>query len=495
MSRKALQSLYIELNKVLGSQMGLYFPEEQFSELTRGVNFAARKFGFNSAEECIEWLISTPLKRNHIEVLASHLTIGETYFFRETKTFEILEKYILPELIESITRLHRPLRIWSAGCCTGEEPYSIAIVLDQLIPGYTNRHAMILATDINPVFLKKAKQGVYREWSFRSIPPRMKELYFKKNEEMLYEIDPRIKNLVNFSYLNLVEDDYPNLINGTNTMDIIFCRNTLMYFAVDQMKKVIQRFWPALIDGGWLIVGSTETANANFPKYSAVNFPGAILYRKEGEMKCSEDYHGIAVHSFKTLPDCAFSSKNKQNRSVPVQDNEGGLYGSGVGNGSAGTHSMQNEEEEKDKRQMQKQADSEEAMKIEELSKTLANCGKLMEALNLCNKAIVLDRLNPRFHFLRALILEEQGGGSEAIKSLKNALYLDPDFILAHFILGNFNRQRGKIRESDKCFRNTLHLLKQYERDDLLPGSEGITAGRLTKLIQVLTGHETIMAS
>jgi chemotaxis protein methyltransferase CheR len=475
--------------------MGLYFPEERFSELTRGVHFTARKFGFNSAEECIEWLISTPLKRNHIEVLASHLTIGETYFFRETKTFEVLEKYILPELIESVTRLHRPLRIWSAGCCTGEEPYSIAMVLDQLIPGYTNRHAMILATDINPVFLKKAKQGVYREWSFRSISPQMKEKYFQKNEEMLYEIDPRIKNLVNFSYLNLVEDDYPNLVNGTNAMDIIFCRNILMYFTVDQMKKVIQRFWPVIIDGGWLIVGSTETANANFPQYSAVNFPGAILYRKEGEMKCIEDCHKISVQSFQTLPDCAFSLKNRQNRSVPVQDTEAKLYGSGVGNGSAGIYDMQNKEEGKGKRKIQKQADSEEAMKIEELSKTLANCGKLIEALNLCNKAIVLDRLNPRFHFLRALILEEQGVGSEAIKSLKNALYLDPDYILAHFILGNFNRQGGKIRESNRCFRNTLHLLKQYERDDLLPGSDGITAGRLAKLIQVLTGNETIMAS
>ena len=113
---------------------------------------------------------------------------------------------------------HRQLRIWSAGCCTGEEPYSIAILLDRLSQHIGQSSAKILATDINPIFLEKAAEGVYSEWSFRGTPAGVKERYFKPRKNGRFEILPRIRKRVAFSYLNLAEGFNPDIINGTNAI-------------------------------------------------------------------------------------------------------------------------------------------------------------------------------------------------------------------------------------------------------------------------------------
>ena len=158
------------LSQFIGSRMGLHFPQERWGDLASGIASAAREQGLRDAEAYVQWLLSSPLMRTDIENLARHLTVGETYFFREKRSFDILEEQVLPELI----RLHRSvdmrLRIWSAACCTGEEPYSIAMLLDMMIPDLSDWNVTILATDINPRFLEIASAGAYGEWSFRAIP-------------------------------------------------------------------------------------------------------------------------------------------------------------------------------------------------------------------------------------------------------------------------------------------------------------------------------------
>ncbi|HEY4487538.1 MAG TPA: protein-glutamate O-methyltransferase CheR, partial [Candidatus Paceibacterota bacterium] len=260
--------------------MGLHFPQERRRDLVRGIEAAALEFGFDSKERCIEWLLSSPLRKDQIEILASYLTVGETYFFRDKHTFDALEQTILPELIRRRRDQDRRLRIWSAGCCTGEEAYSIAIQLSQCLPNHADWNITILATDINPDFLQRASAGRYGEWSFRSSPAWIKDRYFRKISGSRYEILPHLKKMVTFSYLNLAADTYPSLINNTNAMDVILCRNVLMYFAPAQVKKARQNFYRALVPDGWLIVSAVETSPLLFDDFSTVSFPGALLYRK-----------------------------------------------------------------------------------------------------------------------------------------------------------------------------------------------------------------------
>ena len=187
------------ISELVSALMGLHFPEGRYIDLERGIESASIDFGFdNNIEEFIKWLTSSALTKSHIETLASHLTVGETYFFREKRSFEVLERDILPDLIQSKDGGERRLRIWSAGCSTGEEPYSIAILLNRMIPDLKDWNITILATDINSRVLKKASEGVYTDWSFRDTPPWIKEGYFKKTEEGVYKILPRIRKMVTF---------------------------------------------------------------------------------------------------------------------------------------------------------------------------------------------------------------------------------------------------------------------------------------------------------
>ena len=277
--------LLSQLSEFVAGHMGLYFPPERWRDLERGIRSAARESDAADIKAYAEWLLSAPLDKARIETLAGELTVGETYFFRENRSFEILGERILPELIRARQGGEQRLRVWSAGCCTGEEAYSIAILLDRVLPAPRQWHVTILATDINPRFLKKAAEGVYGEWSFRNPPAWLKGSYFKPAGAHRYEILPRIKEMVTFAYLNLAEDVYPSLSNNTNAMDLIFCRNVLMYFAPDRVRKVIHNFHRSLLDGGRLIVSPAETSAQLFSQFESIPFlisTGRLYYGKNG---------------------------------------------------------------------------------------------------------------------------------------------------------------------------------------------------------------------
>ena len=273
----------------IDEKMGLHFSPQRTQDLQRGAAAAAREFGFEDVHACIQWLMSAPLTKQQSEILAGNLTVGETYFFRERKSFDIVADHILPALIGARQNGERRLRIWSAACCTGEEPYSLAILLHQRMADLENWNVTILATDLNPRFLRKAAAGVYGHWSFRDTPGWIQDRYFQKTADGRFEIVPEIRRMVDFARLNLVEDVYPSLATDTNAMDLILCRNVLMYFSQRQAIKVIEKLHRAQMEGGWLIVSPSESSQVLFRPYRTMNFPGVILYQKEsGETQAVE---------------------------------------------------------------------------------------------------------------------------------------------------------------------------------------------------------------
>ena len=249
----AAEALWPRVSNVIADRLGLHFPPERRADLQRGLADAAGEWGLPDSEACAQWLLSAPLTKAELQTLASHLTIGETYFFRDQKSFDVLAENILPPLLQARRKSERRLRIWSAACCTGEEPYSLAILLDRLIPDLPDWQVTILATDINPRFLQKAAAGVYGDWSFRDSPDWLKERYFNRTADGRYAILPKIRKRVTFAPLNLVEDVYPSLATDTNAMDVIFCRNVLMYFTLAQARKAARNLCCALVArmAGW----------------------------------------------------------------------------------------------------------------------------------------------------------------------------------------------------------------------------------------------------
>jgi chemotaxis protein methyltransferase CheR len=506
-----------KISELIAERTGLHFPVSRWHDLERGICSAAREFGFKDAESCIRWLLSSSLSKTQIEVLASYLTVGETYFFRENKTFEMLEKHILPELIHSRQGNEKNLRIWSAGCCTGEEPYSIAILLNKIIPDIKNWNITILATDINPRFLQKASAGSYKEWSFRNPPSALKERYFKKTKQGRFEILLHIKKLVTFFYLNLMEDIYPSLLNNTNAMDIIFCRNVLMYFAHEHQRKVIENLYRCLLDGGWLIVSPSEISHVLFARFTAVNFQGVTVYRKtvssdklqvsgfrmqDAIPKFQNASHKLQVANdkiqeiippamdFTTLPESKIIRPEEPlhlEAGVPkAEEIHADSYKEALALFEQGCFT---EATEKIAELLSMKKDDTKAMAL--MARAYANQGHLSEAHEWCEKAIVADKLNPGCHYLLATILQERGQTEEAVASLKRTIYLEPDFVLAHFSLGNLTKQQSKLKESEKHFENALTLLHDYRNDEILPESEGVTAGRLKEIIKSTVMEET----
>lgn len=147
--------LLARLSAFVSSRVGLHFPREKWRDLRRGLASASRELGFEDTKSCARWIMSSPLTKEQIEILASHLTVGETYFLREMKVLDILREKVLPPLLRARRDEERSLRIWSAGCSSGEEPFSIAILLQEMGAALWDVKISILATDINPHVLHK----------------------------------------------------------------------------------------------------------------------------------------------------------------------------------------------------------------------------------------------------------------------------------------------------------------------------------------------------
>jgi len=511
MDRFISDEQWLQLTEWITSQTGLHVPQERLPDLKRRLLAAAREFSFDSIELFVSWLLSTKLTRRQTETLASHLTVGETYFFRERVSLEALEKYILPELIAS--RHHaKYLRIWSAGCATGEEPYTIAILLNRLIPDIEQWRISLLATDINTRFLEKAAQGIYREWSFRGDYQWLKDQYFTRTLDGCYRIAEKIRNMVTFNYLNLATDPYPSLFNNTNAMDIIFCRNVLMYLEPSLAKRVIGYFYRALVNGGWAFPSVTEGFHLLSTQFVTVTFPGVLLYRKRenqgGELTL---YHAWGY------PDAETSVGNPESPAeIPVVAVTDASYPAQFQNNEPELEPQRHEPPPStDGFLATREVKAEElhyeaALQLFRLGRYLgcekiltpflekypgnfqghalmarlyADSGNLLEARVACDKALSIYKLDTGCHYLRAVILIEQHDFEEAEQALRCTLYLDPDFVLAHFTLGNLARQRGRMSLSAKHFERALALLQNYQPEEILPESDGVTAGRLKEII------------
>jgi chemotaxis protein methyltransferase CheR len=378
------------------------------------------------------------------------------------------------------------LRIWSAGCCTGEEPYSLAVLLRQMLPDWRDWDIVILGTDINSNFLGRARLGVYRNWSFRETRPEVQRMFFNNLQEDRFEVLPEIRSMVKFDLLNLAQECYSSALKGTYALDLILCRNVLMYFSPDQARETVRRLRTSLATDGWLVVSPTDASPGIMAGFTPVVLPGAIFYRKADAPDFSArrpvDLHpkeeAIPATAVMVLDEAPLEAAAPPAEVAPLRQPffpvEQARYFYELGDYASSAEILL--------ATLSRVPDDAPAMAL--LARVRANQGALPEALEWCAKAIAAEKLNPRYHYMLGAILEEAGRPVEAAASLKRALYLDPDFVLAHYSLGNLSRREGRTRESIRHFENALRALRACPADIPLPESEGITPGRLAQIIQ-----------
>jgi chemotaxis protein methyltransferase CheR len=477
-----------QLSELIASRMGLHFPAERRSDLHRALNEAASELGFEDAAACAEGLLSAPPSTAQMRTLATHLTIGETYFFRERPSFNALATQVLPVLIHRKRNTDRRLRVWSAACSTGEEAYSLAILLQQLLPDWRDWNLKILATDINTRFLRKAQLGVYGDWSFRESPTDFRDRYFTPAGDKKYRVRPEVRELVSFAELNLAQDHFPAVSNDTNAMDLILCRNLLIYFTPGHARRLIAGLRDSLVADGWLIVSPSECSQALFSGFTPVNFPGSILYRKtEKREPAVQDLAQPAILAEPAVAELLTAApapapiavtELPQGPVVVVRDAaqllyEQGRYGDAV---TLLRDALARDETSTVNPQL-----------LGLLSHALANLGDLPAARVASERWIAAGKLEPAAHYLNAMILQELGDRGGARAALQRAVYLKPEFTLAHFALGNCARAEARHAEAQRHFANAARLLRGHPPDEVLPESEGLTAGRLREIISSLS--------
>ncbi len=449
---------------LIEQRLGLHFPPSRQEELAKLLAEAAAEAGEADIAGWVNRLEQGGLPDRTLEVLAQRLTVGETYFFREPATLAVLENHLLPQLVRRRKKGSRHLRLWSAGCCTGEEPYTLAMMLERLLPDIDDWNIHILATDLNQEFLDRAALGVYKDWSFRQIPPGIKDRFFRTTEAGCHVLNPRTRARVTFVQLNLAKDVYPSPVHDTGNMDVILCRNVLMYFSERQAHAAMTRLHRSLTPSGWLAVSPTEHTARRLPGLRSTHFDGVFLYRKTND---SDDTATPAAspspHPVPRLP---------VPRSKPPHANVSSV------------RSTSRPSIDADPAPQTLSADT---TALASRALLAANRGQLADALQDCDESILLDKMNPSLHFLRARVLQELDRQEETEAALRRVLYLEPTSIPAHFALGNLALRQGKKAEARRSFAHVLTLLQASPPDAELPDMDGLTVGHLTEMIHTLT--------
>ncbi len=488
-------SEYERFHSFVLDRTGLDFTQDKAAQLARGLARVMAGSGIKTLDDLYFALKGASATSALWDELVSALTIGETYFFRNTSHFDALTKNILPEIMRAREGNARRLRIWSAGCATGEEAYSLAMLLREIIPQPESWNILILATDINRESLAAAQRATYGAWSFRGVDTMIQEKYFHQVGDKRFVLDGSVKRMVTFDYLNLVTDTFPSLFNNTNAMDIILCRNVTIYFSEQITRGVLQKFHQSLVEGGWFIPGPSEPNLLFYDAFDACTFPGAVVYRKNGDKRAAAPVAPPpAKAQVRVTPLPVVQAPPKPKPVVlppkPVVTPEPVAASQDPYAEALALFEQGRAQDALPLLYRKLDKDPKYSPAYALIGKIHADQGRLEDARQWCERAIAIDRLHPEPYYTLALIYQENGNPDMAIDALKNALYLNRDFIMGHYNLGMLYLQQGNRDLAARSFQNVQRLIQNQARDQLIPEGDGLNVGRLNELVVMHLAQE-----
>jgi chemotaxis protein methyltransferase CheR len=268
----------IRIRDLVYETAGIFHPDSKLRLLQDRCGRRMKELKTATFREYLEHLTVKPSRQAELIALLNEITIGETFFFRNQPQLDAFQQIVIPKIIEAKAKLpvHR-LRIWSAGCSTGEEPYTLSmILLEESQRRLKDWNIEIAATDLNERSLAHAKAGVYGSYSTRHLTPHYRQKYFTPAADKL-EVQQSLRNRVNFSRLNLSDDSHMPFMRS---LDIVFCCNVLIYFDLASKRKVIQHFYNNLQPHGYLFLGHSESLYGVNDEFRLVHLPGTTAYVK-----------------------------------------------------------------------------------------------------------------------------------------------------------------------------------------------------------------------
>ena len=434
------------------------------------------KLGINCDDQLTS-LIECEWDQAVLERLIPIVSIGETYFFRDPKFWHYCKQETFPAFIKALHDGRKEINIWSAASSTGEEAYTISMLIRQFLSTELKQACSIFASDINHTFLEHAKKGKYSKWSLRATPADAQERFFTASSDGGFQLQPEIIESVQFFSHNLIAEVTPSIANFPKSFDLIICRNVLMYFEDWQILRIVERLASQLVEGGLLILSPQDIWHAKkCSDLQIVSLPDLILLRK----RSSEDYAGepiihdevpstelrASVFDFQQILSSSMIVSSENTAPVALYDvSESQKMSAVIRSDPPDEKSTENS--------------------LRNSIHNKANAREFDEALEFCEKAIKGEPLDALLYYIKSDILHQKGDTQLALKALQQAVFLEPDFVVAHLALYNTLKKLERTEQSNVSFRNVSKLLEKLPSDQLVPHSDGMTSGQILQILKL----------
>ena len=472
-----------QFRNILTRHLGLQFEDEKLDYLADVMLQRMQSGGrarFESCSAYIAHLYASPKASAEWRALAEQLTVNETFFFRNSDNFLALAENVLPERIRAKAQT-KQLRILSAGCSSGEEPYSLAIMVREALPDLNDWDVKIVGIDINPKILLKATQARYSEWSLRATSDDVRHRYFRANGAD-FVLAPEIQKMVSFEERNLVDAD--PLFWKSLACDVVFCRNVLMYFTPEIARSVVGRISQALVPRGYLFLGHAETLRGITPDFHLCHTHDTFYYQQR-------DHSEAELTQLDMLSNAPLL--------LPVQVEPGIKHS----NDPVSQHAVTappsawdlslvleavRQERFADALELigSLPADSHEdpdALLLRAV--LLTNHGRVNESEEVCRRLLALDELNAGAHYLMALCREHEGDTDRAIEHGLTSIYLDPSFAMPHLHLGILAKRAGDTVGAQRELGKARVLLASEDASRILLFGGGFSRDALLQLCRM----------
>lgn len=388
--------------------------------------------------------LESSLRDGHLnwEALIDALTVRETYFFRHPDQFVELRQRVLPSL-HGFLRDHGTLRVWSAGCASGEEAYTLAIVLNAEGLG---EQVQIVASDISGAALERGRSGQYRDWSLRSLSAELCEQHFR-SENGVHHIRDDLRRNVVWRQLNLAKPSYPSAESGFSHFGLIFCRNVLMFFDAKTIQQVAMRLFASLLPGGWLVLGPSDPNVSQFVDLEVHVTPAGLMYRRPTDPSRFRRMSSIPPLRA-AASELAFDKPVVREERRPVATSAA------------------------------KKVDAN-AIELAEQVRAACNERGAEPALRECEAALARSEDAIELRHLHAILLWDLRRFADAAAAMRRVLYLDSDNAVAHFGLASLLERQGSFAAARRSYENALHACEDLAADAPLPLGDGICASGL----------------
>jgi chemotaxis protein methyltransferase CheR len=477
-------SEFATVANLLHSAAGLSFDESRRDSLAFSI---AERMRITKIEDVSSYLsqVGAYNGAKELQALLDEVTIPETHFFRNPPQIRALRKYVIPELIRHAEKTKR-LRIWSAGCSTGEEAYTLAILIREILPATTDWDVKIVATDISTRGLAAGRAGVYGERAFVMTEPAELNRWFVADPNGgSWQVRDELRSIVEFVHHNLVTDEPPY---ASGEADLILCRNVTIYFDRETTRKLMQRLYNRLRDGGYLFLGHAETLWQISDDFSLVSLGDAFVYRRLDETAVEPVTESIEHR--RILPE-------RRTKAEPRTSTE--------------------DRRKPDSDRRHKRRDPVEVPRLPRLVtpalpiprvivpqietrdpldtvRIALSEGRYAEAADIAAEVAGATPLRPDAHYLWGVALTNLGRDAEALVVLRKTVYLDPEHGFAHFMLGGALDRLGEGVAAARSYRAAAGTLARTEVDRTADELGGRDAAELAALCLTLADRASSAA-